>query len=67
MKRFDTELEFISVIHRDGSGVNPEPDRSKTLHNKLRLRRLSITEDTYLASDGMNVFVVRLKNPPKKR
>lgn len=61
------ELEFISQIHRDGSGTSlVRKDYLKSmLENKFmkneefKLHRLSISEDTYIAS-GFNSFVVRL-------
>ncbi len=57
-----SELEFISLIHRDGSGVTPmaEKDTSIIERATYRLQRLSITEDTYIAS-WFNSYVVRLK------
>lgn len=58
------QLEFISMILRDGSGTKPVDDDYKKVLNKqiFDVRRLSISENTYIASD-FNSFVVRLKPP----
>ena len=68
MEKVARELIFVSQIKRDGSGTFPVPESylKEMLENTLMkddpfsLRRLSITEDTYIAS-GFNSFVVRLK------
>lgn len=63
-----SDLIFIGQIKRDGSGIVPveESYLKAMLENSLmgdfRLRRLSITEDTYIAFN-FNVFVVKLKAP----
>jgi hypothetical protein len=56
------ELEFISVIRRDGSGTRKiVKTEVKHLENDMfTLLRLSISEDTYLAH-GFNSYVVRRK------
>lgn len=73
MKAKPHELIFISQIHRDGSGTSPVPESYLTamLENKFmkdepfELNRLSLTEDTYIAS-GFNSFVVKLKSEKNK-
>lgn len=57
-----SELIFISRIKKDGTGVEPV---SKALvdvvySEEFKLKRLSITEDTYIAFN-MSVFVVKIK------
>lgn len=57
-----SELIFISRIKKDGTGVEPV---SKALvdvvyNEEFELKRLSITEDTYIAFN-MSVFVVKIK------
>lgn len=56
------DLEFISWIHRDGSGVTPMAGKDTSIIERVtyKLQRLSITEDTYIAS-AFNSYVVRLK------
>ena len=68
MKKVARELIFISQIERDGSGTIPVPQSylDSMLTNTFMkdepfyVRRLSITENTYIAM-GFNSFVVRLK------
>lgn len=62
MKRFGKELEFISWIKRDGSGVDKvtEAHIEVMKDEVFKVRRLSISHDTYIAS-GFNSFVVKLK------
>jgi hypothetical protein len=68
MEKFARDLEFISRIKRDGSGVlKVKKSYLKfLLENKFAkdepftLMRLSITENTYIAF-GFNAFVVKLK------
>lgn len=68
MRKFAHELIFISQINRDGSGTTPVSksyldcmlNNSCCVNDKFKIRRLSITEDTYLAM-GFNTFVVKLK------
>jgi hypothetical protein len=71
MKREAKDLIFISQINRDGSGTSPvsESYLNAMLENTLmkddylKLSRLSISHDTYIAH-GFNSFVVKLKPPP---
>lgn len=62
MKKFGKELEFISWIKRDGSGVDIiDEEHIKIMENeKYKIHRLSLTEKTYIAT-GFNSFVVKLK------
>lgn len=73
MKKFGRELEFISFIKRDGSGVvpcgtewnadkdYPKVDDMSYLDNyTFKVRVLSITHKTYIAS-SFNTWVVKLK------
>lgn len=57
-----SELEFISVIRRDGSGTRKitKADLKHLDNDVFTLLRLSISEDTYLAH-GFNSYVVRRK------
>lgn len=63
MKKFGHELEFISWINRDGSGTVVVPkDQEEWAQNELfKLNRLSISEDTWIAS-GFNSYVVKIKS-----
>lgn len=67
MKRFATELEFISRINSDGDSItNIFAEENKTIQNcqfdKIyKLRPLSLTHKTFIAS-SMNTYVVKLKN-----
>lgn len=66
MKKKASELIFISKIKSDGSGVSRVFKRELHLLNndprkeEFNLTRLSISEDTYIAS-GFNSYVVKLK------
>lgn len=67
MKKKPSELEFISQIKRDGSGVVPcTDDTIKHLNSgfaadeKYKIICLSISEKTYIAC-GFNSYVVKLK------
>lgn len=68
MKKYAHELKFIGQVKRDGSGikeVDPEFIKSMTenplvKNDKFKLKRLSLSHDTYLAFN-FNVFVVRVK------
>lgn len=53
------QLEFISRINRDGSGVT-KVDEKEVLNEKFKLNSLSISENTHIAS-GMNSYVVKIK------
>ena len=62
------ELEFISQINRDGSGVKKVKKsylkametNSLMINEDFILHRLSITENTYIAFN-FNAFVVKIK------
>lgn len=62
MKKLGYDLKFISKIKRDGSGTEKLTEEEELLNNseKFNLTRLSISEDTYIAS-GFNSFVVKIK------
>lgn len=73
MKQKGKNLEFISLIKRDGTGTImcgtewddqcgfPRTDNMSYLDNELFfLTSLSLTERTFIAS-GFNSFVVKLK------
>lgn len=68
MKKFARELEFISQIKRDGSGVTKVKKaylkcmlENKFAKNELfTLICLSISEKTYIAVN-FNAFVVKIK------
>jgi hypothetical protein len=73
MKKLGKELEFISLVKRDGSGTiavgtawNTESDYPNTDDvsyldgEKFEIRALSITYKTFIAS-GFNTWVVKLK------
>lgn len=60
MYRKTNELEFISWIKRDGSGVKQPPIFTK--EQDFRLYVLSVTHETYIATDTMNYYVVKRKN-----
>ena len=52
-------MEFISRIKNDGLSVvevNCKPTNNMTI-----LKKLSITYNTYLATDGMSCYVVKIK------
>lgn len=73
MKKKGKDLEFISWIKRDGSGVIPigtpwnedcdfpkVDDMSYEDETKFKLTCLSATERTFIAS-GFNSFIVKIK------
>ena len=62
MKKKGHELNFISQINRDGSGVSEISETYMSFLQKdiFRLHRLSITKDTYIAFN-FNAFVVKIK------
>jgi len=66
MKRYGSELEFISRINSDGLTVETVDEATMQAFEdkQFELNRLSISEGTYIAS-GFNSFVVKLKNPPQ--
>lgn len=69
MKKKAHQLEFISQIHRDGSGTSKvkESYLKSMLENTLmkdedfELHCLSLTEKTFIAFN-FNAFVVRLRS-----
>jgi hypothetical protein len=63
MYRKTNELEFISWIKRDGSGVKQPP--IFTRDDDLKLYSLSVSRETYIATDKMNYFVVKIKENNK--
>lgn len=64
MKATAKELEFISQIKRDGSGVieitNIDLEYFRLYNDKFDLYCLSKTHETFIAH-GFNSFVVKLK------
>lgn len=62
MKILGKDLVFISQINRDGSGVHKVADDyiAMMLDETFRVRCLSLTENTYIATN-FNSFVVRLR------
>lgn len=63
MKKFGSELIFISQIMRNGSGTMPIDDSTVpefVRSDLFKITRLSIIEATYIAS-GFNTYVVKLK------
>lgn len=66
MTKNPSELIFISKIKPDGSGVSRVFKRelhslnNSPIKEEFNLTRLSISEDTYIAS-GFNSYVVKLK------
>lgn len=68
IKKKAHELEFISIINRDGSGTSPVKESYlKSMHENplmkdtdFELRRLSLSEDTWIAFN-FNAFVVKIK------
>lgn len=57
-----SELEFISRIHRDGSGTTPVDvnDTDFLKNEEFCITCLSLTFGTYIASQ-FNVYVVKFK------
>lgn len=64
MTRYGSELEKINWIAPDGSHVSYADSPELRNDDLYELNRLSISEDTYIAS-GFNTFIVKFKNPPK--
>lgn len=62
MKKKGSELEFISRIIGDGKSLADIPEKHVDFmkDEMFKLKRLSITNDTYLGFN-FNVFVVKLK------
>lgn len=77
MKVLGKELDFISLVKRDGSGtvmvgtewnadLSPHPktdDVSYMDDDTFTLNIISLTHKTYIAS-GFNTWVVKIKNNP---
>lgn len=63
MNRLGKELEFISWIKRDGSGIKMVKKKLIKImqEHTFEINHLSITQKTFIAS-GFNSFVVKLKN-----
>ena len=70
MDRKGNQLEFISLINRDGKGVSiageesPDGIENKDLshlqNDRFDLHPLSLTKETFIAY-GFNVYVVKIK------
>ena len=60
MKAKAKELEFISQIKRDGSGVITKDITPSNENEVYNLYTLSITNATFIAY-GFNSFIVKLK------
>lgn len=62
MTKKGRELEFISIIKRDGSGTTPVDDSFTDFvqDTDFDMIRLSMTEDTWIAT-RVNSYVVRIK------
>ena len=60
MKAKAHELEFISQIKRDGSGVITKDITPSNENEIYNLYTLSITNQTFIAH-GFNSFIVKLK------
>ena len=69
MKAKAHQLEFISIINRDGSGtkkvfkkdVKHLTENQFAKEDEYKINSLSITNKTYIAS-GFNSYVVKLKD-----
>jgi hypothetical protein len=64
MKLKGKDLEFISWIKRDGSGTDKIGDELIDImqESNFEVNSLSLSFNTYVATDRMNWFVVKLKN-----
>jgi len=60
------ELIFISRIRRDGSGTDPVEVTHSLLNDNYRLRCLSITRGTYIASEVSSYVVKVIKDEKEK-
>ena len=65
MKRYGTELIFISRISGDGKKIEDADISDYEKKDLFNLTCLSISNGTYIAS-SMSSYVVKLKNPPTK-
>jgi len=65
VRKLGKELEFISMINRDGLGVTPVsevPNMVSYLEDEeLEIMSLSLTNRTFIATDRMNYYIVRIK------
>jgi hypothetical protein len=62
MKYKASELEFISQINRDGKGVELLNGKEQyCFSEKFKLKCLSISKKTFIATDNMNHYVVKIK------
>lgn len=62
-----SQLEFISQINRDGKGVTLlSGEEQYCFSEKFKLRCLSLTQQTYIATDRMNYYVVKIKKNNKQ-
>lgn len=61
-----SELNFISIINRDGKGVELlSGEEQYCFSEKFKLRCLSVTQKTYIATDKMNYYVVKINENNK--
>lgn len=62
MREHGSNLEFISIVNRDGLGTRPLREDQKEFFSTIEwgLKRLSITANTYLAFNT-SVCVVKIK------
>jgi len=69
MKLKGKDLEFISWIKRDGSGTDKIGDELIDImqESNFEVNSLSLSFNTYVATDRMNWFVVKLKPPVLRR
>lgn len=62
-----SELEFISEINRDGKGVELlNGIEQYCFREKFKLRCLSVSQKTHVATDNMNHYVVKIKENNNK-
>jgi hypothetical protein len=60
------KLKFISIINRDGRGVKLlGGEEQYCFSEKFKLRCLSVSKKTYIATDKMNYYVVTIKENNK--
>jgi len=62
MKKKGSELEFLSLIGRDGTSIYPARKSFIAMmqNETFKLERLSLSQDTYIAFN-MSVFTVKIK------
>jgi hypothetical protein len=62
-----SELEFISRINRDGKGVTLLiGEEQYCFTEKFKLKCLSVSQKTHVATDNMNHYVVKIKENNNK-